>query len=54
MNIDFYLHTNWDSNFKQLALIPTVLITSSRHGKKGFTVLSISFLVWDFGISHFK
>lgn len=54
MKIKFYLHTIWGDRFKQLALIPTVFITNNKFERTRFSVLSISFLAWDFGISFYK
>ena len=54
MKIEFYLHTNWGTHFKQLALIPSVFVTTNRFQKNRFSVLSISFLMWDFGLSYYK
>lgn len=54
MKIKFYLHTVWGDHVKQLALIPTVFITSNKFERNRFMVLSISFLAWDFGISFYK
>lgn len=54
MKIKFYLHTVWGKHFKQLALIPTMFVTKNKFQRNYFIVLSISFLVWDIGISFFK
>lgn len=54
MKIKFYLHTAWGNHFKQLALIPTIFVTKNKFQRNYFIVLSISFLVWDIGISFFK
>ena len=54
MKIKFYSHTVWGDHIKQLALIPTVFVTSNSYRKSKFLVVSLSFLMWDFGISFYK
>jgi hypothetical protein len=54
MKIEFYLHVTWGKHFKQLALLPTVFVTTNRFQKNRFSILSISFLMLDFGISYYK
>jgi hypothetical protein len=54
MKIKFYLHTAWGNHFKQLVLLPAVCITTNKFQRTQFSVLSISFLAWDFGISFYK
>ena len=54
MKIKFYLHTVWGEHVKQLALIPTIFVTTNNYERTRFSVLSISFLAWDFGVSFYK
>lgn len=53
MKIKFYTHTVWNE-CKQLALIPTIFVTTTKYDINRFTVISISFLMWDLGISFYK
>ena len=57
-----YIYKAWTRNgFKQLCLIPTIYITHSKRGhfietgvETDVWVISMNFLVWDFGVQIYK
>jgi hypothetical protein len=60
--IDLYFHSTYEKNgFKQVHLLPTLIITHNSKGYfiesgvyTGLIIISISFLIWDFGIMIHK
>ena len=55
-----YVYACWGS-FKQICLIPTIYITHSKRGhfietgvETDVWVISMNFLVWDFGVQIYK
>jgi hypothetical protein len=52
MKFKFYIHHTWDNNFKQIALNPGMFLVHNKisHNIR-LMVLSVSFLIWDLGLT---